>query len=69
MDGVQNVRLYQDDYDKLNKIAKDNGVSMAVVISQLITEYERLMSQPQPQVIFQQMHMGEPVNQGGNENA
>ena len=58
MDNTQNVRLYQPDYDKLNAIAKDNNISMAEVINHLITEYERLMSQPQPQVVFQQMNTG-----------
>lgn len=58
MDNTQNVRLYQPDYEKLKGIADQNNVSMAEVISKLIAEYERLMSQPQPQVVFQQMNMG-----------
>lgn len=56
------VTLYQPDYEKLKGIAQGNNVSIAEVISHLISEYERLMSGPQPQVIFQQMNN---ANQGG----
>lgn len=57
-DTPQIVRLYQPDYDKLKKVSEDNNISIAEAVNYILSEYERLMSQPQPQVVFQQMQMG-----------
>lgn len=62
MDSGAGVMLYQPDYDELNKIAKENNTSIAKVVSDLIKDYKRMISQPQPHMVFQQMNMGEPVD-------
>ena len=43
----QIVRLYQSDYEKLKKIADENQISLAAVISNIISNYERMTAGPQ----------------------
>ena len=43
----QNVRLYQPDYEKIKKVADENQISLAEVISQIISNYEKMLQGPQ----------------------
>lgn len=47
MDSGASVMLYQPDYEKLKKMADENHISLAEVISQLITAYEQVTAGPQ----------------------
>ena len=60
MAGEQCVRLYQPDYEELKKVADESNISLAEVISRLLADYKRMMSTPQPQVIFEQQMNANP---------
>ena len=54
MDSAANVTLYQSDYEIIKKIAEENHVSLAQVVSDLIKTVQQ--RQAGPQVVFQQMN-------------
>lgn len=66
MESAANVRLYQSDYDKIKKIADKNHISLAEVISSIISNYEQMLAGPQ--VVMRQMNFGGDPNDLWNES-